>query len=62
VGVDEMRHPEVAHGVLEAFAVGVAVELLGVLLHPRPPVVLDLVVGAARQVLRDLRPPDRSIN
>jgi hypothetical protein len=62
VGVDEVRHPEVAHGVLEAFAVGVAVELLGVLLHPRPPVVLDLVVRPPRQVLRDLRPPGRSIN
>jgi hypothetical protein len=49
-----VRHPEVAHGVLESLAVGVAVELLGVLLHPCPPVVLDLVVRPARQVLRDL--------
>jgi hypothetical protein len=57
VGVDEVWHPEVAHGVLEALAVGVAVELLGVLLHPGPPVVLDLVVRPTRQVLRDLRPP-----
>ena len=60
VGVDEVRHPEVAHGVLEALAVGVAVELLGVLLHPGPPVVLDLVVRPPRQVLRDLGPPDGS--
>jgi hypothetical protein len=51
-----VRHPEVAHGVLEALAVGVAVELLGVLLHPGPPVVLDLVVRPSRQVLRYLRP------
>jgi hypothetical protein len=28
-----------------------------VLLHPRPPVVLDLVVRTARQLRRDLRPP-----
>ncbi|RRT76769.1 hypothetical protein B296_00026496 [Ensete ventricosum] len=27
------------------------------LLHPRPPVVLDLVVGPPGQVLRDLGPP-----
>jgi hypothetical protein len=57
-GVDEVRHPEVSHGVLESLAVGVAVELLGVLLHPRPPVVFDLVVRTPRQVLRDLGPPD----
>jgi hypothetical protein len=53
----EPRHPEVGHGVLEAAAVDVAVELPGVLLHPRPPVVLDLVVRAPRQLLRDLGPP-----
>ena len=59
VGVDPLeqaRHPEVPHGVLEAAAADVAAELLGVLLHPRAPVVLDLVVGAAGQVLRDLGP------
>ena len=55
--LDESGHPEVLHGVLEGGAADVAVELLGVLLHPGPPVVLDLVVRPARQVLRDLRPP-----
>jgi hypothetical protein len=58
----EPRHPEVGHGVLEAAAVDVAVELPGVLLHPRPPVVLDLVVRAPRQLLRDLGPPVRHQN
>jgi hypothetical protein len=55
--LEEARHPEVAHEVLELLAMDVAVELPGVLLHPCPPVVLDLVVGAAGQVLRDLGPP-----
>jgi hypothetical protein len=54
--LEEARHPDVAHEVLEALAVDVAVELPGVLLHPRAPVVLDLVVGAPREVLRDLGP------
>jgi hypothetical protein len=40
-------HPEVSHGVLES----------AVLLHPSPPVVLDLVVRPAGQLLRDLGPP-----
>jgi len=54
--LDEAGHPEVAHDVLELLAVDVALELLGVLLHARAPVVLDLVVGAPREVLRDLGP------
>ena len=62
VGVDPLeqaRHPEVSHGVVEAAAADVAAELLGVLLHPRPPVVLDLVVRPPRQMRRDLGPPAR---
>jgi hypothetical protein len=55
--LEEARHPEVAHEVLELLAMDVAVELPGVLLHPCTPVVLDLVVGAPREVPRDLGPP-----
>jgi len=54
--LDEARHPEVPDGVVEPVAADVASQLLGVFLHPCPPVVLDLVVGAARQVRGDLGP------
>lgn len=55
--LEQSRHPEVAHGVLELLAVDVTFELLGVLLHTRSPVVLDLVVGSPRQMLRYFGPP-----
>jgi hypothetical protein len=55
--LEEARHPEASHEVLELLAVDVASEVPGVLLHPRAPVVLDLVVGSAGEVLRDLGPP-----
>ena len=54
---EEAGHPEVAHDVLELLGVDVAVEVLGVLLDAGAPVVLDLVVGAAGEMLRDLDPP-----
>lgn len=54
--LDEPRHPQVAHGVLELLAVHVTFQLLGVLLDPGSPVVLDLVVRSPRQVLRNFGP------
>jgi len=51
------RHPEVTHGVLELLAVHVTFELLGVLLDPGSPIVLDLVVGSSRQMLCNFGPP-----
>jgi len=59
VGLDalsEARHPDVAHDVAEAGALDVAAEVPGVLLHAGAPVVLDLVVRAPGEVLRDLGP------
>lgn len=49
-------HPKVAHGVFELLTVDVAFQLLGLLLDPRSPVVLYLVVCSSRQVLGDFRP------
>jgi len=55
--LEQARHPVAADGVAEDGAVGVHPELPRLLLHPRPPVVLDLVVRPPWQVLRDPRPP-----
>lgn len=49
-------HPKMAHGVFELLAVYVTFQLLGLLLDPCSPVILYLIVGSSRQVLRDLRP------
>lgn len=56
--LDQSRHPEVAHGVLELLAVDVTFELLGVFLHASPPVVFDFVVGPSRQVLCNFGPSE----
>jgi hypothetical protein len=46
--LEQARHPVAAYGVAEHGAVGVHPELPRLLLHPRPPVVLDLIVRSTR--------------
>lgn len=49
-------HPKIAHGVLELLAVNVTFELLGMFLDSGSPIVLDLIISSARQVLSNFGP------
>lgn len=55
--LEQPGHPDMADRIEKPLAVGFDVELARLLLHPRPPVVLDLVICPSWEILRDFRPP-----